>query len=405
MGKNTSIIQKIALKNLQRRPVRTCCMIFFVFMLAASLFCSSVLTHSMKDSLQKTTDRLGADIIVVPQEYERDMADALFLGELCDFTFDRKWLAEISAIEGVKNATPQLYMASLAADCCSAATQLIAYDPETDFIIKPWLEKDGLTSLKAGEVYIGSKIVPPTEDGIKFFDEEYKIIGQLEETNTSYDTCVFMTVETAQKIMDSEGWKAIFGEAKQAAENVSSYMIRVEEGADAKAISRAINYSIEGAPIAAYTTNGIFDGVMNSVESMTSYSTVLMVLMLILVITALISVFTITMNERTSEFGILASLGVGSSKLAKIVLTEGTLIGLAGGLLGAGLAAVGLKIFATPIMLKLEIPQLNTSISYLASLSLKCILLSVIVSLVASLYSAWKVSKTELDGLIKGEEL
>ena len=85
------IIQKMAVKNLTRRPVRSWSMIFFVFMLSFSLMLSTVLVDSMKDRLEKTTDRLGADIIVVPKEYERSMADSLFLGEKCDFTFDKKW--------------------------------------------------------------------------------------------------------------------------------------------------------------------------------------------------------------------------------------------------------------------------------------------------------------------------
>lgn len=62
---------------------------------------------------------------------------------------------------------------------------------------------------------------------------------------------------------------------------------------------------------------------------MTGYCTVLMALILVLVATALVTVFTITMNERTEEFGILASLGVSSRRLGGIVLTEGSIIGLA----------------------------------------------------------------------------
>ena len=65
------IIQKMAVKNLTRRPVRSWSMIFFVFMLSFSLMLSTVLVDSMKDRLEQTTDRLGADIIVVPKEYER----------------------------------------------------------------------------------------------------------------------------------------------------------------------------------------------------------------------------------------------------------------------------------------------------------------------------------------------
>ena len=70
------IVQKMAVKNLTRRPVRSWSMIFFVFMLSFSLMLSTVLVDSMKDRLEKTTDRLGADIIVVPKEYERSMADS-----------------------------------------------------------------------------------------------------------------------------------------------------------------------------------------------------------------------------------------------------------------------------------------------------------------------------------------
>lgn len=159
-------------------------------------------------NIAKTTDRLGADIIVVPEEYEREMADSLFLGELCSFTFDREWVDVVSNLDGIQECTTQMYMASLAADCCSAATQMIIFDPETDFIVTPWLEQDGLALPQKGELYIGALINPPEPDSIKFFGENYHIIGQLERTNTSYDTCVFMTVETAQEIMDSEGWAA-----------------------------------------------------------------------------------------------------------------------------------------------------------------------------------------------------
>ena len=98
------ITEQMAVKNLRRRPVRTWCMIFFVFMLSAALFLSSVLVESMQGSLQKTVDRMGADVIVVPEEYEREMADSLFLGELCDFTFDSRWVdraGHAAAVHGV----------------------------------------------------------------------------------------------------------------------------------------------------------------------------------------------------------------------------------------------------------------------------------------------------------------
>jgi putative ABC transport system permease protein len=400
------VIQAMAVKNLTRRPVRTWSMVFFVFMLSFSLMLSTVLVDSMEERLDKTTDRLGADIIVVPKEYEHSMADALFLGEKCNFTFDKKWVEEIASLEGVAACSPQLYMKSLAAGCCSAEVQLIAFEPETDFAVTAWLEDSNIKMPQRGEMIIGSEIQPETEGEVIFFNDHYKVVGQLETTRTNYDTCVFMTYETAQDIMNSEKWYEAFREKPDASKLVSSLLVRTEEGVDAKLVSRTINFRMtDDSPLSAYTSNGIMSEAIESTQSMGNYSTLLVALISILVVTALLCIFTITINERTKEFGILASLGADSRKLSGIVLTEGALIGLVGGLIGAILGTAVMLIFKNTIMTLLKVPALNTNLLYLLTLGLKCMLLALAVSVAASLYSAWKVSRNDLDGLIRGEEM
>ena len=396
----------MAMKNLQRRPVRSWCMIFFVFMLAASLFLSTVLTDSLSDSLEKTTNRMGADVIVVPEEYEKDMVDSLFQGAISSFSFDKKWLDEISGVEGIAKASPQLYLKTLAAECCSTDVQLIAFDPETDFIISSWLEDDGIELPKKGEVIVGSKITPEKDGSIIFFEKSYVVKGQLEQTRSNYDACVFMTYETAEEIVTSEKWVEAFGSSESAANMVSCLMIRAEEGADKSDIAIHINYRLsEDCPVRAYTMNGLLSGAMDTVNSMDNYSTILTVLISVLVIAALLCIFTITINERTKEFGILASLGAGSGKLAALVLSEGCMIGLAGGLIGVVFSVAALLIFGNTVVVLMDIPKLSTDLAYLLPLGLKCLALALAVSIVASLYSAWKVSRNNLDTLIKGEEM
>ena len=401
-----NVIQVMALKNLQRRPVRSWCMIFFVFMLASSLFLSTVLVDSMSDSLEKTTNRMGADIIVVPEEFERDMADSLFQGHISYFTFDKKWVEDIMTSEGIRLASPQLYLKTLEADCCSTSVQLIAFDPETDFIVTSWLQDDGIDLPKRGEVIVGSKVTPEDDGNIIFFNQPYKVVGQLEPTRSNYDTCVFMTYETADEIVHSKNWEKTFGKTGEAENLVSCLMIRTEEDMDKKDIAANINYRLDrDCPVQAYTMNGLLSGAMDTVNSMGNYSGILTALISVLVIAALVCIFTITINERTKEFGILASLGAGSKNLAGIVLSEGVLIGLTGGLIGVAFSTAVLLIFGNTIVVTLDIPKLNTGALYLAILGGKCLLLSLVVSIAASLYSAWKVSRNHLDALIKGEEM
>ncbi|MBR3706254.1 MAG: FtsX-like permease family protein [Firmicutes bacterium] len=400
------ITQIVALKNLQRRPVRTWCMVFFVFMLAASLFMSSVLVDSMEESLEKTVNRIGADVIVVPKEYESNMADSLFMGELCNFSFDSKWVEDIKNVDGIEAISPQLYMQTMSASCCDSAVQLIAFDPETDFIVSSWLEDDGIKMPGRGEFIVGSSITPGDSGTMKFFNVEYKVIGQLEKTGTSYDSCVFMNYDTAQDMMNGETWVKFFGETPDVRRMVSSLMIRAEEDMPITTIAGAINFKLpDGSPVSAYTTNGIMSDAMASIESMGSYTRILMGLISVLVVAALLCIFTITINERTKEFGILASLGADSSKLSGIVLTEGFMIGLAGGLIGTAVSVAVIMIFGGTIVNVMELPQLNSDIAYMLMLGLKCTGLALVVSVAASLYSAWKVSRNNLDALIKGEEM
>lgn len=401
-----STVISVARNNLQRRSVRSWIMIFFVFVLAASLFLGAVLTSSMQAGLNKTVNRLGADIIVVPKEYERDMADALFLGEMCDFTFDRAWIKPISQIDGIEAVSPQLYLESLAASCCSTQTQLIAFDPDTDFIITSWLADDNIPMPERGEMIIGYEIDPETPGEISFFDEPYKVVGQLEKTGTNYDVCVFMTYETAQDILSSEKWYEVFRENPDASQLISSLTIRTEEGVDAKDVARTINFHLaDNCPIAAYTTNGIMTGAMDTVHSLTGYSTVLLVMIALLVVVALVCIFTITINERAWEFGILASLGIHGKTLSGIVLSEGLLIGAAGGVLGSAFSAAVVLIFGNAFATVMELPKLNRNPLYLLIVGLIAAAVSVLFSLAASLYAAHKVNRHHLDTLIRGEEL
>ena len=59
----------LAVRNLRHRRVRTMFLAALVLILSAALFTSRVLTESMKTCIDKTVDRIGADVIVAPGEY------------------------------------------------------------------------------------------------------------------------------------------------------------------------------------------------------------------------------------------------------------------------------------------------------------------------------------------------
>lgn len=395
-------ILKLASRNLSHRRVRTTFLIAFVFILAASLMASNVLTESMKKCIDRTVDRIGADVIVAPEEFSADLSDSLFSGERCSFYFDRKFMSDIEEVEGIEEISPQLYIATLAASCCSAPVQIVAFEKESDFIIQPWIEEIGIKDLKKGQVVVGSKIEAEPGEKISFFGDEYEVAGKLDQTGTSYDICAFMDFETAYMLFESEQIKYV-SDVSDPREVVSLLMIRSKEDSDPKEIAKVINYQMD-TPLQAFTPASIFDQVSGTLNQMQSYSVLLIVLLFAMAVLALICIFNITISERKREFGIMMSVGTRKSKIFRMLILEAGIIGIIGGALGIVVAGGGIFLFQEQIIMKMNMPYLISGAGEYAQIAVRCILLSVVTSILSTLYAAVKLTRMEPFQLIQEVE-
>lgn len=389
-------IVSIGLTNLKRQGGRTMVMIIFSFILSASLLASGIIKESMHQSVEKTVNRMGADVIVVPKEYATNYSDALFSGEQCSFYFDKSWYSQVEHIEGIEQASPQLYLASLSADCCSEPIQLIAFEPETDFIVQPWMKKLGIQKLNDDEVIIGNAMSAEVGDLYKFFGKNVKVAGKLERTGTGYDHCAFMNFHTAQSLMQTEQAKnnGLADVNPQSA--ISTIMIRVDKDTSASRVSNSINYGLgDSSPIKAYTANGIVSSVADSVASFSAFTKVLNYLLLVMAVLAIVCIFTITIVQRKTEFGVMITLGASKQKLIGILVTEGLVVSLDGGILGM-LASGGMVwAFRDVILTKLEIPELTSSIVFYARTAVECLGVSMVAGLLASICAIVAITKGE----------
>ena len=131
--------RQLARRNLSRRPVRTAALILLAAFLSFSVFAGSMIVLSLQNGLESYESRLGADIVVVPYEARSHgtLESILLQGIPGYFYMDETYLDQVRAISGVESASPQFYLASASAGCCSVAVQIIGFDPDTDFSIQP----------------------------------------------------------------------------------------------------------------------------------------------------------------------------------------------------------------------------------------------------------------------------
>ena len=392
------VLGGIARRNIKSRIYRSLLMTLFVFVLSVSLFTCTVLLGSMKHGLESTSERLGADIVVVPEEYFSSIEDALFLGKPCTVYFDKEWTQWLGEIEGVESASSQLFLATLNSDCCESEAQLIAFDGENDFVVTPWLNTG--TTLAADEAAVGCDIGLKKGDSVTYYGAEFTVAEVLDKSGMGYDDSVFISYEGAGRLIGSESAKNFL--TVQNNDFISMVNLKVRDGYSAEDVSRAIANLYDG--IAVYTAGKLLENAEESVKSFTSYSGVLSAVLIVLSVLAIMSIFSITVNERKREFGVFLLFGTKKEQLIRIILLEAAIITAVGFTAGILTSGVCLLLFRNFIALRLQMPYLEVGAIETLGIVLQCAAITFSAGILSTIYSVVKITKTSCADLLEEGE-
>lgn len=392
------ILCEIALKNVKSRLYRSGLIALFVFVLSASLFTCAALLNNMNRGLESTSERLGADIVVVPEEYFSSIENALFTGKPCTVYFDKKWVELLRGTEGVEAASSQLFLATLNSECCESESQLIAFDADNDFVILPWLSSE--TTLSENEAAVGYDIGLEKGQTVIYYGTEFTVAEVLDKSGMGYDDSVFISYDGAKRIIGSEGAKNFL--TVQNDDFISMVNLKIKDGYDAETISSVIEKQYEG--IAVYTSNKLLENAEKSIQSFTGYSKVLLAILIVLSTIAIMSIFSITVNERKREFGIFLLFGTQKNQLIRIIILEAIFIIIVGTAAGILLSGICLFLFRSIIALRLQIPYLDAGVGEILLTVLQCTAITFAAGIAATIYSVVKLTKSSgADLLEEGE--
>lgn len=400
--KRKSIIS-ISIQNLMSRGFRTGCMLFFVFLLSFTYFSGSILMDNMEKGIKNTSERMGADLIIVPGQESENLKESLFAGEPCTIYFEREWQEKIQKVKGIKRVTSQLYLATMAASCCDAPVQLIGMNPDTDFLVEPWLKEQGVTSLKKGEVIIGNNIAADQGETIHFYDTKFKVAAKLEKTGMGYDNSAFMSFETIYELKNSKTANENL-KLNNSEDLISMVLADIDGDKSIGRVRAEIASKYPEENISIYSASEMMDGISKEINKFTSYARITTVLLFIASTMALISLFTITINERKKEFGIMYVIGAKRTQIATIIVSEALIISILGGILGVTLGGSLIFVFQNLISINLGIPYFDITLHGIALIAGKCIMISLITGIISSIYSVCKISRESPYKLIRENE-
>ena len=401
MRQNRKItIRNIALSNLLYQRFRTILIFVLLVVTTIALFLGEFLTESMREGIAETGERIGADIIVVPDTFVSSIENALFLGRPCTVNFDRNWLDKLGEVEGVDKVSSQLYISSLSSDCCDSPMQLIAFDIDADFAVVPWLAKDGITSLQDDEIILGANITKEIGDKVKYFGREFTVANVLEETGMGYDSSAFISYEAAFHIAKDPVYQRVLP-FRSDNKVISMVLLDIAEGYGLYTVKDNIEKAYGDKDIAVYSTNQMLTKFSDSLNNINIYGTLIKVLFLLLSTVSLYAISSITIYLRRHEFGSMLSVGVSRRKIIRILVWEMFYVIVLASIVGIGIVCGIIFPFHTQIKSLFTIPYLLPSAGIIISMGFKMFAINLLVCAAASFQLFWKLNKMEAAELIK----
>ena len=392
--------------NLRGYPVRSGILAFFSMLMAMVMFGGTMIVCGIDRGLGTVESRLGADIMVTPADASSDFdAQAFLVGaEPSYFYMDEGVAGEVAGVDGVGAASPQLFLATARASCCSGRYQVIAFDPATDFTIQPWIsDTSGASSLGDMEVVVGANVGVSDPENFSLFGHKLRVVAQFDQTGSTLDNAVYANFDTARILIDSSLEKGLNKYTSLDTDHIiSSVMVRVEPGRDVNAVASDIAARVPGVSVATSTT--LVSGISRSLDNTSRTVTTLIALVWGVGLVMMTLMFVMMVVERKREFGTLLVVGAHRRLVSRVIALEAVILNAAGGALGILISGVLIVSFSGLVQQTIGIGFLVPSLAVIAALVALVLASMGLVALVSSWRALRCLNMADASALLKEGE-
>lgn len=341
------------------------------------------ITESMTRDIEERLNQFGANIVMIPKSDNLSLNyGGVNVGGV-NYNVQELDQAALSKIYFIKNAKNLAIVAPkvlgpIGVDDKTVLLMGVVFKEE--LALKTWWSKTGGSYPEdSRQVILGARVGQvlgyKTGDTIELSGKPFIVSTTLWPTGGAEDDAIIAELGTAQALLGKEG--------KLSMVEISAYC----QGCPISEMTLQIAEKFPTAKVTAMKQAVMSK--MQSIDMFKSFS--LGVSIIVIFIGALLVLVTMmgSVNERTREIGIFRAIGFRKGHVMQIILLEALLLGIIGGILGFAIAN-GIAYLIIPIVIKQgEFAGVN------ADLGLIAVLMSVALSLLASLYPAVKASKMD----------
>ena len=327
-------------KSLLHRKLQSLAVIVSIAIAVAILFSVTAIYDGVESGMTLSKQRMGADIVVIPLGVTLEPSLILFGGATENTYMPESIVDSIRKIPGVRQATPQFFTHALTADCHDIGTnnRMVGYDPSSDWIIGPWLKNVQKTELKSDEVILGAKIPTWVADKISILGKWYTIVAVAEETGTTLDNSLFVSMSEARRVVTNKAsLNSVWKNQGPPEGLISTVLVQIDESANIEQLSTSLRQTGLVQPIVAAE-------VKKRINDQFTVLTYLLggvgLLVMLLSLFHLFSRFYTLTWDRQAEWGLYLALGASGQDIAVIIAGEAVAVAVTGSLIGLLLGGI-----------------------------------------------------------------
>lgn len=341
--KSTLSLRRVPLANVQAHPLRSVVILFLALAQAACVFGGSILVTAARNELSLAERRLGAGLVVYPTSClnQVDKKRLLMLGTPVGCHQPRSALARMSSNEDIASVSHQLYVSETLED--GSTRWIVGFEPETDFVLGPWMREGERASLPRGSVAVGSAV--PGADGqtLSVFGEEHPINAHLLATGSELDNAVFVSMDTLSDIVaDARAAGKDIDATVDPHADYSAALVRTSDSDTIESVTNWINLYVR--KVTAVRSNEALVDTASGIRSHRGLAIGVLSAIWLVLLGALVVAQVSLMNERRAELTVWRSIGASRRIIRRVMLGESALLHAVGALAGVALIALALPV-------------------------------------------------------------
>lgn len=273
-------------------------------------------------------------------------------------------------------------------------------NPETDFTVGPWLKQNLDRPLRDDEIIVGAnahiflgKSESKPGDEEYFYGKKFTVVGILDQTGIGLDDAGFVSIPAVYDMARGSDKNAM-RRLEVEPGDVSAFMVNVDADASRADVAERIEREVPG--VAVVTSKELMSSsVARQLETLAPGLVYIGIGFWIISVLLIGALFSMIVNERRRELGLLQAVGATRRFIFNLVMLEAVELTSIGGIAGLSIGAVVILALKGVIASSMGIAYLWPGAAFIAIFTGGFLLMAVITGVVAALYPAIVASRLE----------